>query len=151
MNYFNKYSEDPIKQRIIEQALKLVMAYLNLASNYSDRMRELSQQNLNELHARINTNNRRLGSLQNYEAVLELTKTVEMDEKLLKSLKEEREELEMVNVRLEQIESTIVGFKHRILSSELSDPETEEIETVINEATALDNALNEHSRTRQRL
>lgn len=151
MHYFDRYSDDPIKQRIIEQALKLVMAYFNLASNYSDRMRELSQQNLNDLTLRINTNNRKLGSLKNYEAVLELTKTVEMDEKLLKNLKEEREELEMVNVRLDQIESTIVGFKHRILSSDLSDPETEEIETVINEATALDNALNEHSRTRQRL
>jgi hypothetical protein len=151
MEYFNKYSEDPIKQRIIEQALKLVMAYFNLASNYSDRMRELSQQNLNDLTMRINTNNRKLGSLKNYEAVLELTKTVEMDEKLLKNLKEEREELEMVNVRLDQIESTIVGFKHRILSSDLSDPETEEIENVINEASALDNALNEHSKARQRL
>ena len=151
MDYFNKYSEDPIKQRIIEQALKLVMAYFNLADNYSGRMRELSQQNFNDLLSRININNRKLGSLKNYEAVLELTKTVEMDEKLLKSLKEEREELEMVNVRLDQIESTIVGFKHRILSSDLSDPETEEIENVINEASALDNALNEHSRLRQKL
>jgi hypothetical protein len=151
MEYFNKYSEDPIKQRIIEQALKLVMAYFNLASNYSDRMRELSQQNFNDLISRININNRKLGSLKNYDAVLELTKTVEMDEKLLKNLKEEREELEMVNVRLDQIESTIVGFKHRILSSDLSDPETEEIENVINEASALDNALNEHGRLRRRL
>jgi hypothetical protein len=151
MEYFNKYSDDPIKQRIIEQALKLVTAYFNLASNYSDRMRELSQQNLNDLLSRININNRKLGSLKNYEAVLELTKTVEMDEKLLKNLKEEREELEMVNVRLDQIESTIVGFKHRILSSELSDPETEEIEHVINEASALDNALNDRNRLRRKL
>lgn len=151
MDYFNKYCEDPIKQRIIEQALKLVMAYFNLASNYSYRMRELSQQKLNELVSRININNRKLGSLKNYEAVLELTKTVEMDEKLLKNLKEESEELEMVNVKLDQIESTIVGFKHRILSSELSDPETDEIENAINQASALDNALNEHNRNRQRL
>lgn len=151
MDYFNKYNKDPIKQKIIQQALKLVAAYLNLVGNYSDRMRELSQQNINDLVSRINFNNRKLGNLKNYEAVLELTKTVEMDEKLLRDLKEEREELEMVNVRLDQIESTIVGFKHRILSSELSDPEAEEIENAINEASALDNALNEHSRNRQRL
>ena len=151
LDFFSKYCEDPIKQRIIEQALKLVLAYFNLASNYSDRMREHSQQNLNELISRINVNNRKLGSLKNYEAVLELTKTVEMDEKLLNNLKDESEELEIVNVRLEQIESTIVGFKHRILSSELSDPETEEIENVINQASALDSALNEHKRNRQRL
>jgi len=151
MNYFKHYEDDPIKQKIIEQALKLVFAYLSLASNYADSMGELSQQNLNELHTRINFNNRKLGTLKNYQAVLELTKTVEMDEKLLKALQEDREQLEMINVRLDQIESTIVSFKHRILSSELSDPETEEIENVINEATALDNALNEHSRLRQRI
>lgn len=151
ISYFDRYCEDPIKQRIIEQALKLVLAYLNLAGNYSDRMRELSQQNMSSLIARINLNNRKLGSLKSYEAVIELTKTVEMDEKLLQSFKEEREELEMVNVRLDQIESTIVGFKHRILSTDLSDPETEEIENIINEASALDNALNERARLRQRM
>ncbi len=151
MDYFKKYKEDPIKQKIIEQALKLVIAYFNLVNNYSDRVRELSQGNFNELVSRINLNNRKLGSLKNYEAVLELTKTVEMDEKLLKELKEDREELEMVNVKLDQMESTIVGFKHRILSFELSDPESEEIENVINEASALDNALNERNRSRHRI
>lgn len=151
INYFDRNCEDPIRQRIIEQALKLVLAWFNLAGNYSDRIRELSQQNLNSLIARINLNNRKLGSLKSYEAVLELTKTVEMDEKLLQSLKEEREQLEMVNVKLDQIESTIVGFKHRILSTDLSDPETEEIENVINEASALDNALNEHARLRKKV
>jgi len=149
MNYFKKNCEDPIKQRIIEQALKLVIAYFNLAGNYSERMREMSQQNINELINRINVNNRKLGSLKNYEAVLELTKTIEMDEKLLQNIKEEREELEIANVRLEQIESTIASFKHRLLSSDFSDHESEEIENVINEATALDNALYEHSRQRQ--
>ena len=151
MRHFDRYCDDPIKQKIIEQVLKLVNAYLNLAANYCDRMRELSQQNLDELALRINENNRKLGSLKNYQAVLELMKTVEMDEKLLKSLKEEREQLEMVNVRLDQIESAITGFKHRILSNDLSDPESEEIENTINEAIALDNALNERSRMRRRL
>jgi hypothetical protein len=146
---FDDHIEDPMKQRIIQQALKLVMAYIRLAGNYADRMRELSRQNLNELVHRINVNNRKLGSLKSYQAVLELTKTIEMDERLLQSLKDERKELEMTNVRLDQIESSIVGFKHRILSSDTSDPETEEIENAINEATALDNALNEHRRFRQ--
>lgn len=149
MHCFDKYSDDPIKQKIIEQSLKLVMAYISLAGNCSDRMRELSQENLNELENRININNRRLGSLKNYQAVLELTKTVEMDEKLLQSLKDERGQLEVVNVRLDQIESSIVGFKHRILSNDISDPETDEIENAINEATALDNALNEQRRYRE--
>lgn len=148
MQYFSKYTDDPLKQRIIEQALKLVAAYLNLLYTYSTRSRELSQENLNELVGRINYNNRKLGSLKSYEAVLELTKTVEMDERLLKNLKEEREELEKTNVRLDYIESTIGGFKHRILSPDTVDPAAEEIEDVINEATALDTVLNERRKTR---
>lgn len=147
---FDRYTDDPVKQRIIEQALKLVMAYIGLAGNCSDRIRELSPQHINELVTRININNRRLGSLKSYQAVLELTKTIEMDEKLLQRLREERNQLEIVSVRLDQIESSIVGFKHRILSNEMSDPETQEIENAINEANALDNALNEQRKFRQR-
>lgn len=151
MNHFSRYEDDPVRQKITEQALKLVMAYFNLACSYCDRMRDLSQQNFDELSSRINVNNRKLGSLKNYQAVIELTKTVEMDEKLLKNLQDEREHLEMVNVRLDQIESAIVAFKHRILSNDLTDPEAEEIENTINEATALDNVLSERKRFRQRV
>ena len=150
MRYFDDCCEDPVKQRIIEQSLKLVIAYIRLAANCADRMKELSQQNLGELEHRINVNNRKLGSLKSYQAVLELSKTIEMDEKLLRRLRDERKELEMVSVKLDQIESSIAGFKHRILSNDMLDPESEEIEEAINEATALDNALNEHRRYRER-
>ena len=148
MKYFDKYSGDPLKQRIIEQALNLVAAYLNLSYTYSARIGELSSEALNELTRRINYNNRKIGSLKSYEAVLELTKTVEMDEKLLQRMKEDRSELEKTNVRLDYIESTIRGFKHRIMSSDIMDPASEEIENVINEATALDNVLSERNRNR---
>lgn len=151
MEFFSKTCDDPIKQKIIEQALKLVMAYFNLINNYSVRSRELASVGINEIVGRINYNNRKLGSLKSYEAVLDLTKTVEMDEKLLQDLKNEREELEKVNVRLDYIESTIGGFKHRIISTDSSDPESDEIEDVINEAAALDNVLSERSKNRMRL
>ncbi|HOA54446.1 MAG TPA: hypothetical protein PK423_05805 [Clostridiales bacterium] len=150
LHYFEKYREDPIKQRIIEQALKLVMAYLKLAGSFSERARELSPQRINELTARINANNRRLGRLKSYQAVLELTRTIEMDEKLLSRLKDEKRQLEMASVRFDQIESSIFSLKHRILSNDISDKESEEIQDAINEATALDNALNEQRRHRQR-
>lgn len=151
MEYFSKNCDDPLKQKIIEQALKLVIAYFNLANNYTIRSNELSSVGVNELIGRINYNNRKLGSLKSYEAVLELTKTIEMDEKLLQSLKDDREELEKTNVKLDYIESTIGGFKHRIISTDSSDPESDEIESVINEATALDNVLSERSKNRMRL
>ena len=148
MGYFDKNSDDPIKQKIIEQALKLVIAYYNLVYTYSERSRGLTSENLNELTSRINYNNRKLGSLKSYDAVIELTKTVEMDEKLLQDLKQEREDLEKTSVKLDYIESTIGGFKHRIMSTDSSDPEAEEIEDVINEAAALENVLGERSKER---
>lgn len=150
LHYFGRYSDDPVKQRIMEQALKLVMAYLKLAASIADRARELSPRCFNELAARINANHRKLGTLKSYQAVLELTKTIEMDEKLLRRMKEEKKSLETAGVRLDQIESNIVSFKHRILSNEISDTGYEEIENAINEATALDSALNEHRRYRRR-
>ncbi len=151
MEYFSKYSDDRLKQTIIEQALKLVTAYLNLLYTYSVRSGELSSQSFNELIGRINYNNRKLGSLKSYDAVLELTKTIEMDEKLLKNMRDEREKLEQTNVKLDYIESTIGGFKHRILSPDTIDPASQEIEDVINEAAALDTVLNERSKNRMRL
>jgi hypothetical protein len=151
LEYFRRLGDDPVRHRIIEQAMKLVVAYFNLIYNYSTRMSELSSENMNQLMARINFNNRKLGSLKSYEAVLELTKTVEMDEQLLKNMKEDRQELEQLNVKLDYIESTIIGFKHRILSTDTSDPEADEIEDVINEASALDNVLNERAKNRTRL
>jgi hypothetical protein len=151
LEYFRKLSDDPIRHRIIEQAMKLVIAYFNLIYNYSVRMDELSPENMDQLASRINYNNRKLGALKSYEAVLELTKTVEMDEQLFKNMKEDRQDLEQLNVKLDYIESTIIGFKHRILSTNISDPEADEIENVINEASALDNVLNERDRNRTSL
>jgi hypothetical protein len=144
--HFQENREDPLKQMIIEQAFKLVAAYLNLMYHYSVRSSEVSSSKVNDLVARINTNNRKLGSLQSYEAVLELTKTVEMDEKLLEQLKEEREELELVSVKLDQMESTIGSFKHQIVSADSDDPVSERIQDVINEAKALDNVLTRRNR-----
>jgi hypothetical protein len=151
MEYFNKYSDNALKQTIIEKALKLVNAYLNLVYNYSIRSREITSVSVNEIINRINYNNRKLGTLKSYDAVLELTKTIEMDEKLLQRVKEEREELEQAGVKLDYIESTIGGFKHQIMSSDSEDPATDDIENVINEATALDNVLNERSKNRLKL
>lgn len=151
MRYFDRYSGDPLKQKIIEQALNLVAAYLNLLYTYSVRVGELSTEALNELRRRINYNNRRIGALKSYEAVLELTKTVEMDEKLLRKMEKEKVELESTNVRLDYIESTIRSFKNRITSPESMDPASEEIEDAINEAAALDSVLSERSKNRMRL
>jgi hypothetical protein len=151
MKYFAQNNEDHIKQKIIEQAIKLVTAYLNLIYHYSIRSAEVSSENIEKLTRRIDDNNRKLGTLKNYEAVLEMTKTIEMDEKLLARKKEEKEELELVSVKLDHIESTIGAFKYQMLSSRLSYEESEQIEDIINEATALDSVLTERARNKVRI
>lgn len=148
MSFFSANSDDPLKQKIIEQALKLVMAYINLIFNYSIRWKELSAINSKALAERINNNNRKLGFLKSYDAVLELTKAIEMDEKLMQRISEEREELERTSAKLDYIESTISAFKHRIISKESLDPTVEDIESVLNEAAALDNVLSSKRKDR---
>ena len=81
------------------------MAYLKLAASIADRARELPRC-FNELPP---------DKCKPQEAwyaeellAVELTKTIEMDEKLLKRMKEEKS-LETAGVRLDQIESNIVS------------------------------------------
>jgi len=66
---------------------------------------------------------------------------VELDEKLVEKINKEKSELEMISSRLDYIESAILMFKHQIMSNEDLDPDIKEIDTVVNEAIALDNVL----------
>lgn len=151
MTFFLAYKDDTIRQKIAEQALNLVIAYIKLMYSFNIRQRELGTLDTNEIAARIDRNTRKLGFLKDIRAVDELAKAIEMDEALLQRMVQEKKELERVYARLEYIESAINTFKHRIISQDESDPEVAEIETVLNEASALDSALgsNERSRIRQ--
>ena len=148
MSFFNRDRSNPLNRTIIEQALNLVMAYIKLIYTYSNRYKEISSIDLSSITARVTRNNRKLGSLKSYEAVLQLTKAIEMDETLLQNIRNEKLELENVGVKLDHIESMIIGFKHQIISADSANPEVEEIERVINEASALDNVLTERRRQR---
>lgn len=148
MRFFKSRRDAHVRLKIMEQSLKLVMSYLHLTYNYCLRVKEVSPAKFNAISDRIARNNARLGHLKSYDAVLELTKTIEMDEKLLEMLREEKNELERTSVKLDYIESTISAFKHQIISNDSDDPEVEEIEHVINEAMALDHVLNSRRKNR---
>ena len=64
-----------------------------------------------------------------------------MDEKLVERIEKEKSDLEMISSRLDYIESAILMFKHQIISNNDLDLDIKDIDTVVNEAIALDNVL----------
>jgi len=59
--------------------------------------------------------------------------------------------LETISSKLDYIESAILMFKHQIISNASTEPIAEDIDNVINEAIALDNALTSHRNEKLRL
>lgn len=146
MAYYDAQRDDFLKQKIVEQALNLVIVYVKLIYNYFIKQKEFGMFDVNDIAARLDRNKRKLEFLKDERAVDELSKAIKMDESLLDEIREERRELERISARLEYIESAINNFKLKIISQDESDPELTDIESVINEASALDNALNNKTR-----
>lgn len=76
----------------------------------------------------------------------DINNVIEMDEKAIQRVKDERNELERIHARLDYIESMLNMFKHQIISSIESEEMVEKLETAVNEATALDSVLQERRR-----
>jgi len=100
---------------------------------------------------RINANKRKLQLLTNPKAVEDLERAVELDEKIIERINNEKIELETISSKLDYIESAILMFKHQIISNASTEPIAEDIDNVINEAIALDNALTSHRNEKLRL
>ena len=146
MDLFIKDKNNFIKQKVIEQAIKLVMAYINLMSNYSQSHREVVLFDTNAVMDTINANERKIRFLEDFQAIEDLKHAIEMDRELLEKISQEKKELERTGAKLTYIESTLKTFKHQIVSSENTDGTVTDIENIINEATALDNVLNDDNR-----
>jgi len=141
VSYFSQDNSDPLRQKIVDQAINLVIAYFKLLYHYSLRIKQLNSINVNKVIERINNNKRKIEFLNNSAAISNIEKAVELDEKLVEKINKEKSELEMISSRLDYIESAILMFKHQIMSNEDLDPDIKEIDTVVNEAIALDNVL----------
>jgi len=137
-----------LKEKIVEQTLNLVVSYIKLLTNFCIRSRELSSIDVSDVIERINVNMRKLNFVQDANAAEDLKKLIEMDEKIVKRVKEEKAELERIGTKLDYMESTVNMFKHQIMSSIETEEMLETLETAVNEATALDNVLEERRRTR---
>jgi hypothetical protein len=119
-------------------------------TNYSIRSKELSEINISDLMNKINANRRKLSFMKDGRMLEDITSIIEMDEKVIQRVKDEKNELERIHARLEYIESMLSMFKHQIVSSVESEEMVEKLETAVNEATALDNVLQERRRNQIR-
>lgn len=146
---FFKGENGYLKGRIVEQTLNLVISYTKLLINFCKRSRELSELDVSEIAGRLNANTRKLAFTRNPDITDELKKVIEMDEKFLNRLKDEKVELERISTKLDYMESMVNMFKHQILSSVESEEMVEQLETAVNEATALDNVLEERRKNKK--
>lgn len=148
LRVYSKDAPNYLKERVTEQTLNLVITYIKLLRNFCKRSRELNQTNISPIMDRIGQNTRKLNFINDQKVYEDLKKTIEMDEKILSRIKEEKHELERIDTKLDYIKSTVSMFKHQIGLSMESQEMLEKIESVVNEATALENVLEERQKRR---
>lgn len=141
IGYYSQVKDDLIKQKIVEQALNLVIVYFKLIYNYNVRAKEIYTINVDKIEERLRINRKKKECLTNPNAIADIERALELDERLMGKINSEKNELEMVHSKMDYIESAIVTFKHQIISNSDSDPALSEIDNVVNEAMALDNVL----------
>lgn len=150
---FNSYTTGEhsyLKEKITEQTLNLVTSYLKLLNNFCIRNRELSGVDVSAVSARINANTRKLSFARDTRMSDDVRKVIEMDQKLITRLKDEKKDLERIGTKLDYMESTVNMFKHQILSSVENEEMLEQLETAVNEAEALDTVLEDRRRNKLR-
>lgn len=147
-NSYTRGEQSYLKEKITEQTLNLVIAYLKLLKNFCIRNRELSGVDVGAVAARINANNRKLSFARDLSMAEDVRKIIEMDEKLINRMKEEKKDLERIGAKLDYMESTVNMFKHQIMSSVENEDMLEQLETAVNEAEALDTVLEERRRNK---
>lgn len=148
VNSFFKGEHSYVKERIVEQTLNLVIVYIKLLTNFCIRSRELSEMDLSKVSERINSNTRRLNFMKDVNIAEDVRNLISMDEKMINRVKDEKKDLERISAKLDYIESTINMFKHQILTSLESGEMLEKLQTAVNEATALDNVLEDRRRNK---
>jgi hypothetical protein len=148
VNSFFRGERSFLKEKIVEQTLSLVVSYIRLLINYSIRNKELENMNVSDVVARINLNTRKLNFEKDPHRLDDLTKLIEMDQKIIDRMKEEKKNLEGISAKLDYMSSTVNMFKHQILSSIESEDMLEQLQSVVNEAAALDSVLDERHRSR---
>lgn len=148
VNSFKSDKENLLKQKIAKQTIELVTVYIKLIENYYIRLRDVENINNDELRLRIEKNTQKVADSDSFELKEDILNTIELDNKLLERITEEREELDRVSAKLTYIESSINLFKQQMMSSLEQEDVSHKVESVVNEAIALDNVLTQRRKER---
>lgn len=145
------YKEGPnfINEKITEKALDLVISYIKLLKSFCIRTKELNAIDVKPVQEKIAKNTRKLNFINDPKVRENMEMIIEMDEKILSRLKDEKLNLERIDTRLDYIKSTVYMLKQQInlkLGSE--EDLLEKIESAVNEAVALENVLDERNKKR---
>ena len=132
-----------LKERVVQQSLKLSANYIKLADMFRVRASASGGDKISSLAKRINSNTSNLNSVRDAGIANELRRVIEADEKMIESLKNERLELEKIDARLQYMESTISMLKYNIISNLESEDILNNLESDVSEASALNSVLAE--------
>jgi len=149
LELFHRDPDNFVRQKLVEQVIRLVMAFIQLIIEYGQRRNEVARFNAAEINEAIEANERKLKVMRDAQAIEDIRNAVEMDRRVLERIDHEKRELEKMSARLTYIESTLKTFKHQVFASDNTDEVSKEIESIINEAAALDHVLD--SRRNDRL
>ena len=132
-----------LKERVVQQSLKLTSAYIKLADMFRVRSSASNSEKISQLAKRINTNTSNKNSVKDRSIADELQRVIDADERMIESLKNERLELDKIDARLQYMESTIGMLKYNIISNLESEDILNHLESDVYEADALNTVLNE--------
>ena len=132
-----------LKVRVVQQSLKLTSSYIKLADMFRVRSSASNDERISQLARRINANTSNLNTVRDTGIANELRRVIEADERMIESLKNERLELDIIDARLQYMESAIGMLKYNIISNLESDDILNSLEEDVQEAGALNEVLSE--------
>ena len=132
-----------LKEKVVQQSLKLTAAYIKLADMFRVRSSASNSERISQLAKRINANTSNMNSVKDRGIADELQRVIDADERMIESLKNERLELDKIDARLQYMESTIGMLKYNIISNLESEDILNHLESDVYEADVLNSVLNE--------
>jgi len=147
---YEKTKDDFVRDNILEKTLNLIYSYIKLVRDYSIRNKELDSIDINTIKERISMNNRRKNFETNDNTKENLNKIIEMDQRLIERIKDEKIEIDSLKSKLEYMESTIGMLKHHTLTTFNDSEVTDQLDEVINEASALETVLDSRRKNKMR-
>ena len=132
-----------IKHKIAQKAADIAAMYIKLLDVYHKRARASHTDQISFLARRINTNTSNLNNVRDPANADEIRRVIEIDEKMITTLKGERSELDKIDARLQYMESTVSMLKYNAVSNLESDELLRSLEADVDEAEAINAVLTE--------